>query len=328
VHRGAALLILGIAVASTLTHLTALLLDALASYFDEALASIAIAGFAAQLVDGSLGMGYGLTSSTVLVASGLSPAAASASVHLAQLFTTAISGLAHYRFGNVCGPVSRCLAPPGAVGGFLGAVLISVLPVAAAKPIAGGILFLLGVFVLCRFSLGGAHFERAGRPNWLFLTPLGLVGGLVDATGGGGWGPVATSGLLADGRLPPSLVIGTVSLAEFFVTIAAVLGFCISYGFGGGTGDHAVRIEMVATLLMSGVLAAPIAPYLVSRLEPRLLGVIVGGFICFTNARGLLLLAGASTERIFAFYTSLVAVWATAVLHVARSCGKIAAVGC
>jgi uncharacterized membrane protein YfcA len=293
----------------------------IAAIADVDLAAITLAGFAAQLVDGSLGMGYGMTSATVLVSvGGLSPVTASTSVHLAQLGTTALSGLAHHRYGNVDHSVAVQVASSGAAGGFLGSLLLSTLPTAAAKPIASGLLFTLGVYVLTRFYVSNAHCVRNGQPAKALLLPLGFIGGFVDATGGGGWGPVATSGLLADGRLHPSRVIGTVSLSEFFVTVAAVGGFLASsvLGLAGDAEGENVRADIVLTLLVGGMMAAPVAPILVGKLKPQLLGVVVGGFICFSNCRGLLRAAGVSPRGSCCFYAVLLIVWGAAVADVAR----------
>ena len=346
---------LALCYASSLLALAASLAASLASSLAESeperLAAMTLAGFVAQLVDGSLGMGYGMTSSTVLVASGLSPAAASTSVHLAQLGTTALSGVAHYRSGNVDSAVTVHIGAAGMVGAFWGAAMLSSLPAKAAKPIASGLLFAVGVYVLARYYKGKSHCARVGRPRRAMLLPLGLVGGFVDATGGGGWGPVATSGLLAGGQLRPSRVIGSVSASEFLVTIAAVAGFCAAplleaaaaaaaaaataaaggdvaaaaaeqaaaaaHG-GSHLGSHlGLHLDIVLTLLVGGLFAAPLAPKLVGCLKPRLLGVTVGGFICVTNARGLLALSGASGPRCAAFYAALTTVWLGAVARVA-----------
>ena len=344
---------LALCYASSLLALAASLAASLASSLAESeperLAAMTLAGFVAQLVDGSLGMGYGMTSSTVLVASGLSPAAASTSVHLAQLGTTALSGVAHYRSGNVDSAVTMHIGAAGMVGAFWGAAMLSSLPAKAAKPIASGLLFAVGVYVLARYYKGKSHCARVGRPRRAMLLPLGLVGGFVDATGGGGWGPVATSGLLAGGQLRPSRVIGSVSASEFLVTVAAVAGFCAAplleaaaaaaattAAAGGGVaaaaaeqaaaaahggshlGSHlGLHLDIVLTLLVGGLFAAPLAPKLVGCLKPRLLGVTVGGFICVTNARGLLALSGASGPRCAAFYAALTTVWLGAVARVA-----------
>jgi uncharacterized protein len=274
------------------------------------LALLAVAGFLAQLVDGSLGMGYGITSSTVLIFIGLSPAAASASVHIAKIGTGASSGFAHHRFGNVDWQVARRIALPGAIGAFVGAILLSGLSTASSRPISSSLLFLLGVYVLIRFLKGGLRPLRKGVPRLRFLIPVGLVGGFVDATGGGGWGPVATPALLADGRLAPNRVVGTVSASEFIVAIAASLGFFFGIGVAG------VRFDYVVALLVGGFIAAPIAAYVVRRLQPRLLGVIVGGFICFTNARVLLGAAGVDGEAFLVVYAAIVMIWVTAIVRV------------
>lgn len=271
---------------------------------------IAVAGLVAQFVDGSLGMGYGLTSSTLLIAVGLTPALASASVHLAELGTTAVSGIAHHRFGNVDWPTVRRIAVPGAIGAFAGATFLSSISTAAAKPVAGGLLFVLGVYVLLRFLIGRAPRRKPGTPGLRMLLPLGIVGGFVDATGGGGWGPVTTPTLLADGRLAPNRVIGTVNASEFLVALAASIGFIIGLGTAG------INFGIVLALLAGGVIAAPLAAWVVRHLNARILGVVVGGFICFTNARLLLGAAGASSGVTWAFYATLVAVWVAAVAWV------------
>lgn len=280
------------------------------------LALLAVAGFAAQLVDGALGMGYGITSSTILLLIGLSPAAASASVHIAKIGTGASSGLAHHRFGNVDWKVVRRIALPGAAGAFIGATLLSALSTESSRPLSSLFLFALGVYVVVRYLRGGLRALRKGTPRLRFLIPLGLIGGFVDATGGGGWGPVATPALLADGRLAPNRVIGTVSASEFAVAVAASAGFIFGIGITG------VRLDYVAALLAGGLIAAPIAAYMVRHLNPRLLGVVVGGFICFTNARVLLLAAGISEDPFLAAYMAIIVIWSLAVASVVRSIRK------
>jgi uncharacterized membrane protein YfcA len=277
------------------------------------LALLAVAGFAAQLVDGALGMGYGITSSTILLLIGLSPAAASASVHIAKIGTGASSGLAHHRFGNVDWKVVRRIALPGGIGAFIGATVLSALSTESSRPLSSLFLFVLGIYVVMRYLAGGLRVLRKGTPRLRFLIPLGLIGGFVDATGGGGWGPVATPALLADGRLAPNRVIGTVSASEFVVAVAASAGFIFGIGVTG------VRLDYVAALLVGGLVAAPIAAYLVRHMNPRLLGVIVGGFICFTNARTLLAAMGVSDSVFLLVYGAIVAAWAAAVVFVVRA---------
>ena len=274
---------------------------------------LAVAGFAAQLVDGALGMGYGITSSTILLLIGLSPAAASASVHIAKIGTGASSGLAHHRFGNVDWKVVRRIALPGGIGAFIGATVLSALSTESSRPLSSLFLFVLGIYVVMRYLAGGLRVLRKGTPRLRFLIPLGLIGGFVDATGGGGWGPVATPALLADGRLAPNRVIGTVSASEFVVAVAASAGFIFGIGVAG------VRLDYVAALLVGGLVAAPIAAYLVRHMNPRLLGVIVGGFICFTNARTLLAAMGVSDSVFLLVYGAIVAAWAAAVVFVVRA---------
>ena len=269
----------------------------------QQLIAVAIAGLVAQLVDGALGMGYGLTSSTLLIATGLTPAAASASVHLAEVGTTAVSGVAHHRFNNVDWHAVRRIAIPGGVGAFLGATFLSSISTEFAKPLASSLLF----------TLGKVRVARTGRPSLRFLAPLGLIGGFVDATGGGGWGPVTTPTLLADGRLAPNRVIGTVSASEFVVAISASVGFFVALS------GQAVRLEYVFALLGGGIIAAPIAAYSVRKLNPRLLGVIVGGFICFTNARTILGALGAPEVAFQLVYAVIVSIWALAIAYVLRA---------
>ena len=277
------------------------------------LALLAVAGFAAQLVDGALGMGYGITSSTILLLIGLSPAAASASVHIAKIGTGASSGLAHHRFGNVDWKVVRRIGLPGGIGAFIGATVLSALSTESSRPLSSLFLFVLGIYVVMRYLAGGLRVLRKGTPRLRFLIPLGLIGGFVDATGGGGWGPVATPALLADGRLAPNRVIGTVSASEFVVAVAASAGFIVGIGAAG------VRLDYVAALLVGGLVAAPIAAYLVRHMNPRILGVIVGGFICFTNARTLLAATGVSENAFLLVYGAIVAAWAAAVAFVVRA---------
>jgi uncharacterized protein len=243
----------------------------------------ALVGLAAQLVDGSLGMAYGVTSSTLLLAAGIAPAAASASVHLAEIGTTAVSGFSHWRFGNVDWGVVARIAIPGAIGAFAGATVLSNLSTESATPWMALILLVLGVYIISRFVFRKPpKFTLGTRPKTIFLAPLGLFAGFVDATGGGGWGPVATPSLIASGKLDPRRVIGSVSAAEFAVTIAASLGFIIALGTQG------VEPAIVLALLAGGVIAAPFAAYLVRRLSLPLLGALVGGVILITNSRTLM----------------------------------------
>ena len=272
-----------------------------------ALLLIALAGFGAQFVDGSLGMGYGVTSSTLLIAIGLAPAAASASVHLAELGTTAASAYSHVRLGNVDKTVLRRIALPGAIGAFAGATVLSGLSTQAARPWASGLLLVLGIYVLIRFSRRRTIALRKGRPGTRLLIPLGLVGGFVDATGGGGWGPVTTPALMADGRMAPSRVVGTMNTAEFAVSLAASVGFIL------GLGIAAIDWRILVPLLVGGVIAAPIAARITHVLPMRIMGVAVGGLIIVTNSYTLLRAAGTSGQTQGIVMACLLAGWAAAV---------------
>ncbi|TEX52438.1 MAG: permease [Actinomycetales bacterium mxb001] len=273
---------------------------------------IALAGFGASFVDGALGMGFGVTSSTLLIAVGLTPALASASVHLAKLGTAAASGVAHHKFGNVDWSGVRRIGLPGAVGAFVGATVLSNISAKAALPFTGTLLFLLGVYIVVRFVRGRAPRRKPGVPGLKLMVPLGLVGGFVDATGGGGWGPVTTPTLMADGRLSPARVIGTVNTAEFIVALAASLGFLVGLGTAG------IDLGIVLALLAGGVIAAPLAAYLVRHLNARILGVVVGNFICLLNARILLMTLNAPESAWWVTYGVLLAIAAVSITFVVR----------
>lgn len=277
---------------------------------------LALAGLGAQLVDGSLGMAYGITSTTLLLAAGTNPAAASATVHLAEIGTTLASGVAHWRFRNVDWGLVAKVGVPGAVGAFVGATVLSGLSTEIAKPVMSVLLVALGVYVLARFTLAGLPTGNLGKPlRKRFLSPLGLVAGFVDATGGGGWGPVANSTILASGRLEPRKVIGSISTSEFVVTVAASAGFLF------GLGTEGVNLAWAAALLLGGAVAAPFAAWLVRHVPPRVLGSAVGGLIVLTNAHALLDSdwLGLNGVTLTAAYLALFAVWAAALAYSIRA---------
>jgi uncharacterized membrane protein YfcA len=278
-----------------------------------ALIVLVVIGFFAQLVDGALGMAYGATSSSLLLAYGLSPATASASVHLAELGTTAVSGFTHWRFGNVDWRTVRRIGIPGAIGAFTGAVILSSISAELAKPWMAGILLALGTFILVRFSLFGPARPRGRRyVRGRYLAPLGLGAGFVDATGGGGWGPVATPTILATGKYEPRKVIGSVDTSEFLVAFAASVGFLLTLGSQG------VAYRYVAALLVGGVVAAPIAAWLVRHVTPSLLGASVGGLILITNSRTLFTTYDVSGSVREPIYLALGFVWLLALGVVVR----------
>ncbi len=274
-----------------------------------------LAGFLAQLVDGALGMGFGVTSTTIMVTvAGLSPLAASTSVHLAQLGTTALSGISHYKCSNVDLPTFGTMAVPGMLGAIGGAMLLASMSSHVATRCSSGLLFALGVYIIHRFSRAGSRVRAAAaRPSPWLLWPLAACGGVVDATGGGGWGPVATTGLLADGSLSPSLAVGTVSAVEFLVTISAVLGFLSQLGW-----EHLLsggRPDLAGALLVGGLAGAPIAPLLVRKLHPTTLGLTIGGFICLTNARTLLCAVRCGAEIRMWCYAGITLAWLMALVR-------------
>ncbi|MER7441702.1 sulfite exporter TauE/SafE family protein [Micromonospora avicenniae] len=270
---------------------------------------LALVGLGAQLVDGSLGMAYGVTSTTLLLAIGTNPAAASATVHLAEIGTTLVSGASHWRFGNVDWKVVAKIGIPGAVGAFAGATFLSSLSTETAAPLMSIILLTLGLYILVRFTAVGLPKENLGKPlRKRFLAPLGVVAGFVDSTGGGGWGPVGTPAILASGRLEPRKTIGSIDTSEFLVAVAASVGFII------GIGSEGVNYAWVAALLIGGVIAAPIAAWLVRHIPPRVLGSAVGGIIILTNIRTLLRSdwIDASDNVRYTFYAVIYVVWAAA----------------
>ncbi|MCT2584297.1 sulfite exporter TauE/SafE family protein [Actinophytocola gossypii] len=277
---------------------------------------LALVGLGAQLVDGSLGMAYGVTSTTLLLAIGTNPAAASATVHLAEIGTTLVSGLAHWRFGNVDWKVVAKIGVPGAVGAFAGATFLSSLSTDAAAPVMSILLLALGVYILARFTTFGLPKHNLGKPlRKRFLAPLGLVAGFVDSTGGGGWGPVGTPAILASGRLEPRKTIGSIDTSEFLIAVAASAGFLVGLGSAG------IDFTWVFALLIGGVIAAPIAAWLVRHLPPRILGSAVGGVIILTNVRTLLksdwIDAGDGLR--YAVYGVVLVVWAAAITHSVRA---------
>jgi uncharacterized protein len=285
----------------------------------KTLVVLALVGLGAQLVDGSLGMAYGVTSTTLLLAIGTNPAAASATVHFAEIGTSLMSGLAHWRFGNVDWKVVAKIGLPGAVGAFVGANVLSSLSTEVAAPVMSLILLTLGVYILVRFTFRGIDRRNLGKPmRTRFLGPLGLVAGFVDATGGGGWGPVGTPAILASGRMEPRKVIGSIDTSEFLVAVAASLGFLVALGTQG------VDPVWAAGLLAGGLVAAPIAAWLVRHIPPRMLGSLVGGMIVLTNTRTLLKsewLDAPDPVR-YGVYAVIYLVWAAAVVHSFRQYRK------
>ncbi len=276
----------------------------------EKLLILGIFGLVAQLVDGTLGMAYGVTSTTLLLTAGAAPAVASATVHLAEIGTTLASGTAHWRFGNVDWRTVSVMAVPGAIGAFVGAVVLSSLSAEVAEPWVAAILFFLGLYILVRFSRRRqTPSPHSGRPlRVAFLAPLGAVAGTVDAMGGGGWGPIGTSSLLSSGRLEPRKVVGSIDTSEFFVAVGASAGFLISLSFAE------INVGWLLALLAGGLIAAPLAAWLVRKLPARVLGAAVGGLILLTNTKTFGEAIGAPTQYLVLAYVLLAVVWAASIV--------------
>lgn len=238
---------------------------------NEILIAIAV-GFFAQLIDGALGMAYGLTVSSVLLSTGVSPAVTSASVHTAEIFTTGASGFAHWRAGNVDRQLFVRLVIPGMIGGAIGALILTSVSGETLLPWVSGYLLVVGLVVL-----GKALRPRRGyaEPRKVLLAPLGFFGGAIDAVGGGGWGPLVTSTLLGRGAAP-RIIIGSVNLCEFFVasTVAATLVTSIGTSLW----------PIIAGLVIGGVLAAPFAALVVRYLPSRVLMFAVGVVVVLLSA--------------------------------------------
>lgn len=271
----------------------------------ERLIIFVFVGVGAQLVDGALGMAFGVTATTLLVLSGVGAAHASAAVHFAEVATTLASGTSHWKFNNIDWGIVVRLGIPGAVGAFLGATVLSRLSTEAAAPITSGILLAIGVYVLLRFSTNPPRFNMRSSPHGAaFLAPLGVFGGFIDASGGGGWGPVTTSTLLSAGKTAPRKVIGSVSASEFLVASAASAGFILGLG-----SDFWDNVPIIVGLAIGGVLAAPIAAWLVTKITPGVLGTGVGGVIVITNLQKLFKTFEVDGPVRFSVYAVVVVIW-------------------
>ncbi len=234
----------------------------------------ACVGFLAQIVDGALGMAYGLVSTSVMLSLGITPAVASASVHAAEVFTTGASGLSHWRLGNVDRALLWRLAVPGMIGGALGAFVLVSVPGDQMKPYVSAYLLAVGLYILWKAWKGSVVRKEPPR----HVPALGLSGGFVDAVGGGGWGPIVTSSLIGNGCCPRQ-TIGSVSLSEFFVTATVSATFVATIGLE--------LWPIITGLVLGGVLAAPLAALAVRALPRRPLMIMVGVLVLALSVRGL-----------------------------------------
>jgi uncharacterized protein len=230
-------------------------------------------GFVAQMIDGAIGMAYGITSSTVLLSMGVPPVTASACVHAAETFTTGASGIAHWKFGNIDKRLVWRLAIPGMIGGAIGAYALSNLPGDALKPYIGGYLFLLGLYIVWK-AVGTKAVSDGVELR--AVAPLGLFGGFFDAIGGGGWGPIVTSTLLGQGATP-RYAIGSVNLAEFFVTLTISATFFMTVGLE--------LWPIITGLIIGGILAAPFAAYATKHIPDKVLMIMVGTVVMLLSLR-------------------------------------------
>lgn len=232
-----------------------------------------LVGFAAQIIDGALGMAFGVITQTMLVSVlGISPATASASVHLVEVFTTGTSGASHIWRRNINWPLFWRLVPAGVIAGVLGAYVLSSVDASAAKPFVMLYLAMIGLFLFYK----AASFGRGPRfADPRFTRPLAFVGGFLDSAGGGGWGPVVTSNLLVQGG-DPRTTIGTVNSAEFLLTLAVSITFLFTLGISAFS-------EAVIGLIIGGVVAAPIGAILTSKINARLLLFLVATVLTATS---------------------------------------------
>lgn len=247
----------------------------------SALIPFILIGFAAQLVDGALGMAFGQISTTILLSIGVPPAAASAGVHTAETFTTAVSGISHVAHRNVDWRLFLRIVIPGVLAGILGAYVLIQIPAGTAKPYVLAYLTLLGLYLFYR---GIAHRHTERRPR--IVEPLGLVGGFLDAAGGGGWGAIVTSNLLVQGSNPRK-TIGTVNTAEFFVTITISATFLATFTLHGAPAEQTLLVHAIGGLLIGGVAAAPFGAWIAKRVQPDTLLTFVGALLTLTSCYGL-----------------------------------------
>jgi hypothetical protein len=239
--------------------------------WEDVLLYVAV-GFAAQMIDGAIGMAYGVTSSSVLLSVGVPPATTSACVHAAETFTTFVSGVSHWKFGNVDRKLLLRLAVPGMLGGAIGAYLLTAIDGDTIKPFISGYLLLMGAYIV--WSAVRKRQPEGAEPTR--VVPLGFIGGLLDSLGGGGWGPIVTSTLIGQGTTP-RYAIGSVNLAEFFVTLTISITFVATIGLD--------LWPIIAGLIIGGVIAAPFAAYATKMLPDKVLMILVGTVVVILSLR-------------------------------------------
>jgi hypothetical protein len=239
-----------------------------------------LVGFVAQIIDGALGMAYGVSSNTFLLSLGLPPAAASASVHMAEVVTTAVSGASHWKLGNVDWKLVRRLLIPGVIGGVAGAYILTSVDGNLIKPYIAVYLLLMGVVIIYK-AVTTVPRKKPDEYHGPRTSLLGLFGGFCDAIGGGGWGPVVTSTLVARGKYPRT-TIGSVNFSEFFVTLAESITFVLTLSFSE-------YWQIIVGLLVGGAVAAPLAARMTKALPLKTLMIMVGVLIILLSMRTLYL---------------------------------------
>lgn len=258
----------------------------------ESILLFTIIGFCAQIVDGAIGMAYGLISSSILISFGIPPAVASAAVHTSEIVTTGVSGLSHAMFKNVDYKLFRRLAIPGIVGSVLGAYIITRIPLEIAKPVIATYLLIMGV-VICYKAIKGEKYwrviksmlstkvseHRLPSEHAVGLRSMGFLGGFFDAAGGGGWGAIVTSSLLAQGTTP-HYTIGSVNLTEFLVAVSSSATFFIAF--------KVVHWQIILGLIIGGAIAAPFAAYMARRMHPKIIMLLAGAVIIILSLRVLI----------------------------------------
>jgi len=236
-----------------------------------------LGGFLAQMVDGALGMAYGVTASTFLANVGVSPAVISMSVHTSEIFTSGVSGYMHLKFGNVNSKLFKAVLIPGVIGAILGAYLLSNLVeeyIHYVKPAVSGYTLFLGMLIIRK-----ALRKRTAKKPVKLIGPLAWFGGFMDSIGGGGWGPIVTSTLIASGR-HPRYTIGSVNLAEFFISLASSLTFIFVIGFS--------QWQVILGLILGGTIAAPIAARLANKLPVKALMIMVGIVVILASLKRII----------------------------------------
>ncbi|MGZ9235169.1 MAG: sulfite exporter TauE/SafE family protein [Anaerolineales bacterium] len=236
-----------------------------------------VVGFIAQVIDGALGMAYGVSSNTFLLSVGVSPAIASASVHVAETFTTAVSGFSHWRLGNVDKDLFKKLIIPGVLGAVLGAYILSQIDGNVIKPYISAYLLIMGIIILIK----ALHNNQQERKVTDHISILGAIGGFFDAIGGGGWGPVVTTTLVARGN-NPRFTIGSVNSSEFFITFSQSVVFIVAL-----FSDLISNWAVIVGLLVGGIIAAPFAAVVTKKLPVRFLMGLVGLLIIGLSVRTL-----------------------------------------